>query len=128
MGRKAFEPTDQQRHTVRTMAVAGIQRAIIAKCVINPETDKPIGEKTLAKAFAQELEIGTARADSQVVAALFRTATGPPSGAQVAAAIFWCKTKLGWRETTKLEFTDPDDEENTLTIEFVRPDGKDSDS
>ena len=88
---------------VRNMALVGVQRDIIAKCVINPETERPITQKALTKHFKTELELGADQANSDVVAALFRTATGRPSGAQVAAAIFWAKTRLGWRETSKVQ-------------------------
>lgn len=125
MGRKTFVPTQDQRDMVRNMALAGVQREIIAKCVINLDTERPITPKTLVKAFSEELEFGAASANSDVVAALYRTATGAPSGPQVAAAIFWCKTRLHWRETKKLEFGNGDEEDQTLTIEFVSPNAED---
>jgi hypothetical protein len=103
MGQNRFEPTDDQRDLVKRMVLAGVQRDIIAKCVINPNTERPVTQKTLKKHFAEELERGDAQANSEVAAALFRAATGKTSGAQVTAAIFWTKTKMGWRETSRVE-------------------------
>ena len=50
---------------------------------------------TLLKHFREELDNGATKANVKVVAALFKMAT---SGDCPAATIFWCKTRLGWRE------------------------------
>ena len=98
MARTEFSPTKEQRNTVHAMVMAGIQREIICDCIVNHQTGKPIVMKTLLKHFKEELRKGDVEANSKVVAALFRAAVGAPSGPQVSAAIFWAKTKLGWRE------------------------------
>ena len=103
MPRPVFEPTDQDRNTVRFMIIAGVPRETIAKCIRNPHTGESISETTLLKHFKEELEHSASDADQKVVGSLFRTATGEPSGPQVTAAIFWCKTKLGWREVQRIE-------------------------
>ena len=57
-----------------------------------------IDAKTLRKHYSQELDIGHIKANSAVAQSLFRKATG--DGPQsVTAAIFWAKTRLGWKET-----------------------------
>ena len=111
------------RDQVKNMTLAGVQRDIICKCVINPNTNRPITKKTLLKHFKDELELGDARVNGEVVAALYRTATGPPSGPQAAAAIFWAKTRLGWRETSKVEV----DAENMTGLVVVSKAAKDED-
>ncbi|MGI9501460.1 MAG: hypothetical protein ACR2RE_00195 [Geminicoccaceae bacterium] len=115
MAGREFVPTDVMRDQVKNMTLAGVQRDIVCKCVINPSTNKPITKKTLLKHFKDELELGDARVNGEVVAALYRTATGAPSGPQTAAAIFWAKTRLGWRETSKVQIED--DRAASATIE-----------
>jgi hypothetical protein len=57
-----------------------------------------IDPKTLRKHYRHELDNGQAKATAKVAESLFRKATG--EGPQsVTAAIFWLKTKGGWRET-----------------------------
>ena len=49
--------------------------------------------------YGDELRTGAAKANTRVAESLFRTAIG--DGPQsVAAAIFWLKTRAGWKETT----------------------------
>ena len=57
-----------------------------------------IDPKTLRKHYRHELDNGQVKATAKVAESLFRKATsdGPQS---VTAAIFWLKTKGGWRET-----------------------------
>jgi hypothetical protein len=57
-----------------------------------------IDAKTLRKHYREELDTGHIKATAKVAESLFRKATG--EGAQsVTAAIFWLKTRGGWRET-----------------------------
>ena len=59
-----------------------------------------IDPKTLRKHYRHELDNGQVKATAKVAESLFRKATaeGPQS---VTAAIFWLKTKGGWRETSQ---------------------------
>jgi hypothetical protein len=54
--------------------------------------------KTLRKHYRDELDLGATKATAKVAEFLFRKATteGPQC---VTAAIFWMKTRGGWRET-----------------------------
>jgi len=57
-----------------------------------------LARKTLRKHYREELDTGHFKATAKVAESLFRKATG--DGAQsVTAAIFWLKTRGGWRET-----------------------------
>lgn len=57
-----------------------------------------IDPKTLRKHYRDELDTGQIKATAKVAESLFRKAT--TDGAQsVTAAIFWLKTRGGWRET-----------------------------
>ena len=51
-------------------------------------------ESTLKKYYAAELSRGRKIANAKVVTALFNNAMK----GNVAAQIFWCKARLGWRE------------------------------
>lgn len=70
----------------------GMQQDLICKLL---KTDK----QTLCKYFRSELDTAAAHSNMAVVGALYNAAM---SG-NVTAMIFWCKTRLGWRETTNLE-------------------------
>lgn len=58
--------------------------------------------KTLRKHYRQELDFGHTKANARVAEFLYRKATTEGSQA-VTAAIFWLKTRAGWRETTVQE-------------------------
>ena len=55
--------------------------------------------KTLRLRFRRELDLGVAKANSKVGQSLFQMATT----GNVAAAIFWTKSRMGWREVIKVE-------------------------
>ena len=73
------------------MAGYGIPEADIA-------TVLEIDPKTLRKHYREELDTGQIKATAKVAESLFRKATGDGSQS-VTAAIFWLKTRGGWRET-----------------------------
>jgi len=83
-----FEPTDEQRRTVRAMSGYGVPQDDIATLL-------EIDPKTLRKHLRRELERGSIEATAKVGQSLFRMAT---EGGSVAAAIFWMKARAGWRE------------------------------
>jgi len=53
----------------------------------------------LERDYRKELKAGAIKANAKVAESLFRRATGDGREG-VAAAIFWLKTRAGWRETT----------------------------
>lgn len=66
-GRKAFQPTDDQRVTVERMVFTGDAHHIIAKAIgVDPDT--------LRKHFRDELDNGHARKRKEVVDVLFEAA------------------------------------------------------
>ncbi|WP_376094357.1 hypothetical protein ACE7GA_00960 [Roseomonas sp. CCTCC AB2023176] len=83
-----FEPTEEQRRTVRAMSGYGVPQDDIATLL-------EVSPKTLRKHFGRELERGSIEATAKVGQSLFRMAT---EGGSVAAAIFWMKARAGWRE------------------------------
>lgn len=90
-----YEPTDEQRAVVAALAQTGLSQPEIARFVIDALTDQPISDKTLRKHFRAELNSGKEIANARVKVSLFEMAT---KGKQVAAAIFWAKTQMGWKE------------------------------
>ena len=98
--RSPHTPTDSTRGQVTAMCVAGIPHISIARVV-------GISDVTLRKHYKTELAQAADRANARVVGALFNEAI---SG-NVAACIFWCKTRLRWREIDRVEMTGADGEQ-----------------
>ena len=88
-----YEPTEEQRRTVKAMAGYGMPHDDIA-------TFLDIDSKTLRKHCTRELEMGSIEATTKVAQSLFRMAT---EAKNVAAAIFWMKARAGWREKQVVE-------------------------
>ena len=126
MARAKFTPTDKQRMQVEVATACGYSQAHICRQIINPETGKPIDEKTLRQAFRTEINTGADTANAMVTQSLFKQATGKGAGA-VSAAKYWLSCRAGWRETkdVKLQL---DGNLNVATIERVIIDPADSDS
>ena len=94
-GRPSFQPTDEQRKMVQTMASVGIQQTHIAMVL-------EIHQDTLRKHFRKELDTAMTVANAKVAANLFKQATKDDPRA-VGAAIFWAKTRMGWKEPVHVE-------------------------
>ena len=100
------------------MAAFGVPELNIARVV-------GIDAKTLRKHYREELDTGQTKATAKVAESLFRKATtdGPQS---VTAAIFWLKTRGGWRETPQThevglyDLRNVSDEELDRMIEATR--------
>ena len=85
------EPTPGTRKMVMTLSGYGIPEDGIA-------AEIGISKPTLIKYYRRELDVGMTKANAQVAQNLFKKATGD-GASSVTAAIFWCKTRMGWRET-----------------------------
>ena len=84
------EPNEAVRTMVEGMAGAGIPQAAIAAAT-------GLSEPTLRKHYRHELDHGGILATAKVAQSLFKKAIG--DGPQSAAcAMFWLKTRAGWRE------------------------------
>ena len=91
MARPSHKPDEASRRQVEALAGYGVPEPGIADMV-------GIDPKTLRKHYRHELRIGHTNANSAVAQSLFRKATG--DGQQsVTAALFWAKTRMGWKET-----------------------------
>ena len=99
MGRRAHSPDAGSRRQVEAMAGYGVPEAEIAGVV-------GIDAKTLRKHYRHELDHGHTKANARVAENLYRKATGEGREA-VIAAIFWLKTRAGWKETNVHEVAGP---------------------
>ena len=99
-GRKPHMPTAEQRRSVKAMAAYGVPEPDISKVL-------GIGEKTLRKYYKEELSKAHIEANARVAENLYRIATSDRGKETVTAAIFWMKTRAGWRETVRLENSGP---------------------
>jgi hypothetical protein len=97
-GRRKYNPTDKDQRMVEAMAGLGMRQDTIARVL-------RIDAKTLRKHFRIVLDSAADIANARVGATLYNLAT---SGMCPGATIFWMKSRLGWRETSRLEHTGPD--------------------
>jgi len=115
MARKVFLATDEIRERVQSLAGRGVRQEDIAKII---ECDA----KTLRKHFRSDLDRGTAEANAKVTGFLFNAA----EEGSVPAAIFWLKTRAGWRESREPEDATPgSDAESTLQVVILPDNGRD---
>lgn len=94
-GRKAWELTPERARVLEAMVIAGMTQDVMAKALgTKAETLRLKARDVLDKAMAI--------ANAKVVESLYQQAV---SGRVPAATIFWCKARLGWRETDRTEHT-----------------------
>ncbi len=91
MARPTYEVTAKMRKMVKAMASLGCRHEDIARMM-------EMTPKTLRKHFRSELDTGAIEANNKVVQSLFEMAT---TGKNPTAAIFWAKTRCGWRERSR---------------------------
>lgn len=129
MPRKAHEPTSESRVEVRTLASLGMPQDEIAAYI-------GISKPTLAKHYGEELKLSAIKANANVGKFLYTMASGSAlkQGASYGecsrAAMFWAKTRMGWRETNNLDHTSSDGSmtpPKTVVLRGVKPDDASSD-
>jgi hypothetical protein len=98
--RRRHVPTEQDRLDVATWVCAGIPQTSMAQLL-------RIDEATLRRNYRDELTNGVGVANGTVVGKLM----GQVMAGNVTAMIFWCKTRMGWREKN------PYDADNPLVIQ-----------
>ena len=103
-----FDPTEDQRRTVRALSGYGVPQEGIAVHI-------GIDAKTLRKHFRDELDRGSVEATAKVAQTLFHLATVEKN---VPSVIFWMKARAGWRETVRQENTGPDGKPMTTEIVY----------
>lgn len=110
-GRPEWEPTQEDRFRAETLSGYGIPHKMIALLI-------GVSTPTLRKHLGDALELGEAKATSQVAQTLYMRATKQND---LGAAIFWLKARAGWREKH------PEDEgtDKNVTITGGLPDADD---
>ena len=107
-------PTDEKRAIVRALAKYGVRQHDIAVQI-------GVAKGTLIKYYSEDLDAGMAEAAE----GLAKTAYQMAMDGDVRMMIFLMKTRLGYRETTRIECSGPDGEpiktEQAIRVTFVRP-------
>ena len=104
---KKHEPTEKTRSEVSALVSFGVPQEKIASYI-------GISHPTLRKHYHHELGFSSIKANAQVARYLFSLASGQAinSGAThgdcKTAAMFWAKTRMGWRETNHIDHTSSD--------------------
>jgi hypothetical protein len=112
------KPTDETRAEVAALASFGVTQEDIGAYI-------GISKPTLAKYYAEELSVSSIKANATVGKYLFSLAsgqaiaTGATHGDCKAAAMFWMKTRAGWREKQDVNLTSND---GPLTIHWKNAD------
>ena len=89
------KPTEETLRLAITLSGYGVPQEEIARQI-------GICEKTLRLHYRGELDAGVAQANAKVAEGLYKKALS--DGPQAAsAAMFWLKTRAGWKETTTHE-------------------------
>ena len=104
------QPTEASRGKVNALASFGVPQEDIAAFI-------GISHVTLRKHYSEELRLSAIKSNAQVGQFLFSLASGsamkleqnPASWGDCSrAAMFWAKTRMGWRETNRHEITGAD--------------------
>ena len=106
-GAPRYVPKPGERELVREWSGHGVPQAMIA-------TRIGVAVNTLIARFGEEMKMGEAEAAATMAKTLFQMATVDRN---VAAAIFWMKTRLKWREVVRQENVGVD--ENTPILHAV---------
>lgn len=115
-GRPAHKPTDKDRKIVSFASAIGLTQDQIGGLI-------GIHDETLRVYYRDELDFGTASANMKVGQNLFNIATGSTPQA-ASAAMFWMKTRAGWREVVRQENTGEDGgpiKFEDVTIRLIQP-------
>ena len=112
MARKAFAVNDAVREKVRHLAGIGLRQEDIAKII-------GCSPKTLRKRLRDELDRGVAEANATMLGYLFAAA----KAGNIAAIIFYLKTRAHWRERMTPDDPIPGAEaESNSQVVLVMPD------
>lgn len=96
-GSKSVKYDEQKANVVRALSQYGVPQEDIAAqigCCV----------ETLVKLYAREMAEGRAVANAKIGKRLFEKAMD----GDTASLIFWAKTRMGWRETQKIDVTSSD--------------------
>ena len=104
MSKPQHKPTEKTRAEIIALRSYGVPIKEVAAYI-------GIDDKTLYKYYKDELENSAIKANANVGKFLYQAAsgqalqTGASHGDCVRAAMFWAKTRMGWKETNVQEYT-----------------------
>ena len=125
MSKPLHKPTEKTRAEIVALRSYGVPIKEVAAYI-------GIDDKTLYKYYRDELENSAIKANANVGKFLYQAASGQAltTGATysdcVRAAMFWAKTRMGWKETNVQEHTGangadlPKNNEITITVVDAR--------
>ena len=125
MSKPLHQPTDKTRAEIVALRSYGVPIKEVAAYI-------GIDDKTLYKYYKDELENSAIKANANVGKFLYQAASGQAlaTGATysdcVRAAMFWAKTRMGWKETNIQEVKIADEPIAKVTIEVISANAKDS--
>ena len=105
-----YQPSQQDRSLVETLAGYGVPPEEICRLIVNPANGKALTPRALLRHFGEEIARGLAAANAKVAESLYRLAVGQAKVVvdgevlqeerepKVTAAVFWAKTRMGWKE------------------------------
>ena len=121
MSKPLHQPTDKTRAEIVALRSYGVPIKEVAAYI-------GIDDKTIYKYYREELENSAIKANANVGKFLYQAASGQAltTGATysdcVRAAMFWAKTRMGWKETNVQEEENKEaknNPKNTITINVV---------
>ena len=121
MSKPLHQPTDKTRAEIVALRSYGVPIKEVAAYI-------GIDDKTLYKYYKDELDNSAIKANANVGKFLYQAASGQAltTGASysdcVRAAMFWAKTRMGWKETNAQEEENKEaknNPKNTITINVV---------
>ena len=86
-GPQPWQPSDEQRSLIEHYVAIGFTNEQVAGLV-------GVAESTLKKHCAEELRNGSLKVNAKIGGKLFSKAMD----GDTTALIFWCKTRMGWKE------------------------------
>ena len=117
MSKPLHQPTDKTRAEIIALRSYGVPIKEVAAYI-------GIDDKTLYKYYREELENSAIKANANVGKFLYQAASGQAltTGAThsdcVRAAMFWAKTRMGWKETNVQEHTGADGKPIAHSVEI----------
>jgi predicted ArsR family transcriptional regulator len=106
-------PDEKSRLLVKSLSAVGIRYVDIAQKL-------DITDDTLRKHYRKELEDGRIDANASIGNTLFNQA----KNGNTSAAIFWLKTRAGWKETSVTEHAIGEGQEiKGINMVFIEADG-----
>jgi len=125
MSKPLHQPTDKTRAEIVALRSYGVPIKEVAAYI-------GIDDKTLYKYYKDELDNSAIKANANVGKFLYQAASGQAltTGASysdcVRAAMFWAKTRMGWKETNVQEVKVADEPIAKVTKEVISANAKDS--